>query len=69
MGESRGVYRVLLGKPEEKRPLGKPRCRQEDNIEMVLQEVRWRGMDWIDLAWDRDKWLALVNTATKLRAP
>jgi len=50
MGESRGVYRVLSGKPEEKRPLGKPRCRWEDNIEMVLQEVRWRGMDWIDLA-------------------
>jgi hypothetical protein len=50
MGESRGVYRVLLGKPEGKRPLGKPRCRWEDNIEMDLQEMRWRGMDWIDLA-------------------
>ena len=50
MEEGRGVYRVLVGKPEGKRPLGKLRCRWEDNIEMDLQEVRWGDMDWIDLA-------------------
>jgi len=50
MGERRGVYRVLVGKPEGKRPLGRPRCRWEDNIKMDLQEVGWRDMDWIDLA-------------------
>jgi hypothetical protein len=61
MGDRRGVYRVLVGKPEGKRPLGRPSCRWEDNIKMDLQEVRCGGMDWIDLAQDRDRWQALVN--------
>jgi hypothetical protein len=54
-GERRGVYRVLVGKPEGKRPLGRPRCRWEDNIKMDLQEVGYGGMDWIKLAQDRDR--------------
>jgi len=64
-----GVYRVLVGKPEGKRPLGRPRRRWEDNIEMDLQEERCGGMDWIDLAQDRDRWRALVNAVTNLRVP
>ena len=56
MGERRGVYRVLVGEPEGKRPLGKPRRRWEDSIKIGLQEVRCEGMDWIDLAQDRDSW-------------
>jgi len=58
----------LLGKPEGQRPLGKPRLRWEDNIKMDLQEVGW-GMDWIELAQDRDRWRALVNTVMNLRVP
>jgi hypothetical protein len=69
MGERRGVYRVLAGKPEGKRPLGRPRRRWEDNIKMDLQEVGCGGMDWIDLGLDRDRWLALVNAVMNLRAP
>jgi len=61
MGETRGVYRVLVGKPERKRPHGRPRCRWEDNIKMDLQEVGCRGMDWIKLAQDKNRWWALVN--------
>jgi len=61
MGERRGVYRVLVGKPEGKRPLGRPRRRWEDNIKMNLQEVRCGGMDWIELAQDRDRWHAMEN--------
>jgi hypothetical protein len=61
MGEERGLYRVLVGKPEGKTPLGKPRCRWENNIKMDLQEVRCGGMDWIGLAQDRDRWRASVN--------
>ena len=61
MGESRGIYRVLVGKPEEMRPLGRRRHSWEDNIEMDLREVGCEGMDWIDLAHDRDRWLAHVN--------
>ena len=57
MGERRGVYRVLVGKPEGKRPLGRPRCRWEDDIKMDLQEVGCGGMDWIELAQDRDRHL------------
>jgi len=56
MGEGRGVYKVLVGKPEGKRPLGRPRRRWEDNIKLNLQEVGCGGMDWIELAWDRDRW-------------
>ena len=67
MGEGRGVYTVLVGKPEGKRPLGRSRRRWEDNIKMDLQEVG--GMNWIELAQDRDRWRALVNAAMKLRVP
>jgi hypothetical protein len=69
MGEERAVYRVLKGKPERKRPLGRPRRRWEDNIKMDLQEVRCGGVDWIGLAQDRDRWQALVNAAMNLRVP
>ena len=69
MGEGRGVYRVLLEKPEGKRPLGRPRHRWEDNIKMDLQEVGRGGMDWIEMAQDRDWWRALVNAVMNLRVP
>jgi hypothetical protein len=69
MGEGRGAYKILVGRPEGRRPLGRPRRRWEDNIKMDLQEVRWRGMDWIDMAQDRDRWWALVNAVTNLRVP
>ena len=60
---------VLVGKPQRKRPLGRPRLRWEDNIKMELQEVGYGGMDWIDLAQDRDRWSALVNAVMNLRVP
>jgi hypothetical protein len=69
MGETRNVYRILVGKSEGKRPLGRPRRRWVDNIKMVVREIGWYGMDWIDLAQDRDQWRALVNTVMKLRVP
>jgi len=69
MGERRGVYRVLVRKPEGKRPLGRPKRRWEDNIKMDLQEVGCGGMDWIELAHDRDRWRTRVNAAIKLRVP
>jgi len=69
MGEGRGVYRVLMGKPEGKRPLGRPRCRWEDNIKMDLQKVGCGGMEWIDLDQDRGRWWALVNEVMNLRVP
>ena len=59
MGQRRGLYRALVGKPEGMRPLGRPRHRWEDNIKMDLQEVGCGGMDWIELAQDRDRWRAL----------
>ena len=69
MGERRGVYKVLVGKPEGKRPLGRPRSRWEDNIKMDLQEVGCGGVDWIELAQDRDRWWTLVNAVMNLRVP
>ena len=69
MGERRGVNRVLIGKPEGRRPLGRPRCRWEDSIKMDLQEVGCGEMDWIKLAQDRDKWQALVNAVMNLQVP
>jgi len=68
-GERRGVYSVLVGKPEGKRPLGRPRSRWEDNIKMYLQGVGSGSMDWIELAQDRDRWRALVNAVMNLRVP
>jgi hypothetical protein len=68
MGEKRGTYRILVGRPEGRRPLGRPRRRWEDNIKMDLQDVGW-GMDLIELAQDRDRWRALVNAVMNLRVP
>jgi hypothetical protein len=69
MEEKRGVYRVLVGKPEGKRPVGRPRRRWEDNIKMDPQEVMWRGMEWIDLVQDRDRWRAVVNAVMNIWVP
>ena len=69
MGEERGVHRVLVGKPEGRRPLGRPRCRWEDNIKMDLQEVGGGSGNWMELAQDRDSWRALVITVMNLRVP
>ena len=68
-GERRVVYRVLVGKPEGNRQLGRPRLRWEDNIKVDLQEVRWRSIDWIELAQDRDRLRALVNAVMSLLVP
>jgi hypothetical protein len=66
MGEKRNAYRILVGNLEGKRPLGRPRHRWVDNIKMELREIGWVGMDWIDLAQDRDQWRALVNLVMNL---
>ena len=67
--EGRGVHTVLVGKPEGKRPLGRPRRRWEDNIKMDLQEVGRGCGDWMESAWDRDRWRALVSTVMNFRVP
>jgi hypothetical protein len=69
MEERRVIYRVLVGTPEGKRPLGRPRRRWEDNVKMDFQEVGHGGMDWIDLAQDRDRWRAVVNAVMNHRVP
>jgi hypothetical protein len=69
MGEKRNTYRISVGKPEGKRPLGRPRRRWVDSIKMDLREIGWDGMDWIELAQNRDRWRALVNTVMNLRVP
>ena len=69
MGKGRGVYRILVGKPEGRRPLGRPRRRWEDNIRMDLREVGCGCGDWMELAQDRDRWSALVSAVMNLRVP
>jgi hypothetical protein len=69
MGEGRGAYNILVGKPEERRPLGRPRRRWEDNIKMDLWDIGFGDVDWIHWAQDRDRWRALVNTVLSLRVP
>jgi hypothetical protein len=68
-GEKRNAYRILVGKPEGKRQLGRARRRWVDNTKMDLREIGWGGMDWIDLAQDSDQWKALVDTVMNLRVP
>jgi hypothetical protein len=67
--EKRNACRILVGKSEGKRPLGRPTIRWEDNIEMDLREIGWGGMGWIDLAQEWDQWISLVNTVINLRIP
>jgi hypothetical protein len=69
MGEGRGVYRVLVGRPEGKRPLGRSRRRWEDRIKLDLREIGIDGANWIQLAQDRVEWRAFVNTVINLRVP
>jgi hypothetical protein len=69
MGEVRGAYNILVGRPKGRGPLGRPRRRWDDNIKMDLREVGFGGVDWIHLAQDRDRWRALVNTVMNLRVP
>jgi hypothetical protein len=68
-GEKRNAYRILVGKPEVKSPLGRPRCRWVDHIKMDLRQIGWDGMDWIDLAQDRDQGRVLVIMVMKFRVP
>jgi hypothetical protein len=68
-GEKEYIYRILVGKPERKRPLGRSRRKWLDNIRMDLIKIGWHGMDWIDLTQDREQWRALMNTAMNLRVP
>jgi hypothetical protein len=69
MGEKRSAYRVLVGKLEGKRSLGRPRHRWEDDIKICLREIGWGGMDWIHLAQNRNQWRSLVSTVMNLRIP
>jgi hypothetical protein len=68
-GEKKNAYKILVGKPEGKRPLGRLRRRWEGNIEMDLREIGWGGMNWINLTQDRDQWRALVNMVMSVRDP
>jgi hypothetical protein len=68
-GEKRNTYRILVGKPEGKKPLGRPRRRWVDNIKIDRSEIGWDNMDWIDLVQDGDQWMAIANTVLKLRVP
>jgi hypothetical protein len=67
--EKKNAYSLFVGKPEGKRPLGRPRCRWVDNVKMDLRDIGWGGMDWINLAEDRDQWRALARTVMNLRVP
>jgi hypothetical protein len=69
MEEKNNVYKLLMGKPEGKRPLGRPRCKWVDNIRVDLGEVGWRDVDWFGLAKDRNRWRALVNVVLNFRVP
>jgi hypothetical protein len=69
MGEGRNAYRMLVGESEGRRPLGKPRRKWVDDIQMDLREIEWDGVDWMDMAQDRDQWRALVNTVLNRRVP
>jgi hypothetical protein len=69
MGEVRGAYNILVGRPEGRRSLGRPRRRWEDKIKMDLREIGFRDVDWIRWAQDRDRWRALVNVVMNLRVP
>jgi hypothetical protein len=68
-GEKRHAYRILVGRPEGKRPQGRPKRRWEDNIKMYVGKLEWGGMEWNDLAPDRDEWRTLVNAVVNLRVP
>jgi hypothetical protein len=68
-GRSWNAYRILVGKPEGKRPLGRPKRRWVDNIKMDLREIGWDGVDWMDMAQDRDQWRAFVDTVLNLLVP
>jgi hypothetical protein len=69
MGEKRNAYRLLVGEPEGKRPLRRPKRRRADNIKIYILEIGWGSVDWVGLAQDRDKWRALVNAVMNLRVP
>ena len=69
IGDTRGAYRVLVGRPERKKALGRPRRKRENNIKMGIQEMGWGNMDWIAMAQDRDRWGAVVNAVMNLRVP
>jgi hypothetical protein len=69
MGQKRNAYMILVGKPDGKRPLGIPRRRWVDNTKLNLREIEWSGMDWIDLARDREQWRTLLNMVMNLRVP
>jgi hypothetical protein len=69
MGEKRNAYRILVGMPEGKRPLERPRCRWVDNIKMDLREIGWDVVDCMDIVQDKEQWMALVNTVLNLQVP